>query len=104
MFCGEGNALDIVVRPQGYTQCGLVSNTESKHNFCLCTRKTRGAPLKCTFNRPSIQTGSFLNTKLTRNAFKLMPIDHRGAAFVSLGHFLNPSTLGLILTKDEWFT
>lgn len=32
------------------------------------------------------------------------PTDQRAPAFVSLGQFLNPSTLGLILTTVRWFS
>ncbi len=45
MFYEKGNAFIMFVRPWGYTQCVLVSNTECKHNFCLFTRKAHRAPL-----------------------------------------------------------
>ncbi len=35
----EGNPFNMFVRAQGYSQCVLVSKTECKHNFCLCTIK-----------------------------------------------------------------
>ncbi len=36
MFYYEGNVLDTFVRPQEYTQCVLISNTECRRDFCLC--------------------------------------------------------------------
>ncbi len=38
-------ALDMFVRPQGFTQYVLLSNTGCTHRFCLLTRKLNRAPL-----------------------------------------------------------
>lgn len=35
MFFEGGNASETFMRPQGYTQCILVRNTNGKHN-CVC--------------------------------------------------------------------
>ncbi len=41
----EGNALNMFVRPPGYTQRALVRKTECKHIYCLSTRKLHRMPL-----------------------------------------------------------
>lgn len=44
MLYDEENEFNMFVGPQGYNHV-LVSNTESKQNFCLFTRKQQRAPL-----------------------------------------------------------
>lgn len=44
MLHEEGNTFNMFVRPQGYTQCVLVCNTECKQP-CLFERKLQRAPL-----------------------------------------------------------
>ncbi len=39
-FYEGGNVFNVFVRPQGYTQCILLRNTDCKHNFCLFAKKT----------------------------------------------------------------
>lgn len=48
MFKGQGNACNTFIRPERYTQCLLVINTEFKQKFCMFTRKFYKAPLSQT--------------------------------------------------------
>lgn len=39
MFFDEGNTVNMFIRPLGYTQMHLASDTKCKHNLCLFSKK-----------------------------------------------------------------
>ncbi len=39
MFYVEGHTFNVLVRPEGFSQCVLVRNSRCKSDFCLFTRK-----------------------------------------------------------------